>query len=320
MEQGTLQRFSFDGMPVRGALVRLEGAWREVLRRRERTGSFPTAVRELLGEMSAAGALMQSSIKFDGALVLQLRGDGPVRMAVAEVSSALAFRATAQVVGEVAADASLDAMINVEGGGRCAITLDPLDRSRQQMPYQGIVPLEGEHGDALPRLADALEFYMRQSEQLATHFVLAASDDAAAGLMLQRVPGGGTQAYSEARDIEAVEREADFERIVALGTSVTRDELLALDLRTMLKRLFWQEPLRAYNPDPVLFRCSCDRERVRGMLRGLGRAEVDDIIAERERVEVGCEFCGEQYHFDSVDAREIFAADDLQPHTPDTLQ
>ncbi len=124
---GLLHRFLFEGLPVRGSLVRLGAGWREMLARREHA-PYPQPVRELLGEMAAAGVLMQSNIKFNGALVLQVHGDGPVKLAVAEVGSDLAFRATAKVVGEVPADARLEAMLNVHGQGRCAITLDPADK------------------------------------------------------------------------------------------------------------------------------------------------------------------------------------------------
>jgi molecular chaperone Hsp33 len=102
-----LHKFLFDGLPVRGAIVRLTDSWVEVLRRRASnnvTGAYPEPVRALLGEMTAAAVLMQSNIKFDGALVLQIFGDGPVQVAVAEVQSDFALRATAKVTGSVAPD------------------------------------------------------------------------------------------------------------------------------------------------------------------------------------------------------------------------
>ena len=120
-----LQRFLFDGVPVRGMLVRLTDDWREVLRRRAGADVHPAPVRSLLGQMAAAGVLMQAGLRFEGALVLQVYGDGPVKLAVAEVQHDLAFRVTASVAGTVAADARLEALLNVHGGGRCAITLDP---------------------------------------------------------------------------------------------------------------------------------------------------------------------------------------------------
>jgi len=134
-----LHRFIFEGMPVRGMLVRLTGDWKEVLRRRAASDAHPPPVRSLLGQMAAAGVLMQASIRFNGALVLQVFGDGPVKLAVAEVQADLAFRVTGTVVGEVPADAQLAALLNVHGGGRCAITLDPKEKRPGQQPYQGVV-------------------------------------------------------------------------------------------------------------------------------------------------------------------------------------
>ncbi|MEQ8493697.1 MAG: Hsp33 family molecular chaperone HslO, partial [Gammaproteobacteria bacterium] len=286
----------------------------EALRRRATVGAFPPPVQLLLGEMAAAGTLMRSGIKFDGSLVLQLKGDGPVTLAVAEISPGLSFRATAQVTEDVAADVTLAGLVNVGGGGRCAITLDPRDRPAGKLPYQGIVPLSDDSGVAMTRLADALEYYMLQSEQLATRFVLAANDEVAAGLMLQRMPAGEGDTH------DPYARHEDFERITMLGQSLTRNELLTLDADTILRRLFWQETVLRYAPQAVGFRCSCSRERVRGMLLALGQCEVEDIIAEQGRVEVGCDFCGEQYHFDAVDVGGMFADGSLHADAPETLQ
>ena len=148
-----LHKFLFDGLPVRGIIVRLTDAWQEILRRREQVGGYPEPVRRLLGEMAAASVLMQSNIKFNGALVLQILGDGPVKVAVAEAQPDLTLRATAKVIGEVPADARLEALVNVGGHGRCAITLDPRDRLPGQQAYQGIVPLHGDRREPLQRLS-----------------------------------------------------------------------------------------------------------------------------------------------------------------------
>ena len=184
-----LHKFLFEGLPVRGMLVRLTDSWQELLARREKANdAFPAPVRTLLGEMAAAGALMQSNIKFNGALVLQVFGDGPVRLAVVEVQPDLAYRATAKVVGAVDASAQLEAMVNLHGKGRCAITLDPKDKRPGQQPYQGVVPLHGDRREPLQQLSQVLEHYMLQSEQLDTRLVLAADDRIAAGLLIQRLP------------------------------------------------------------------------------------------------------------------------------------
>jgi molecular chaperone Hsp33 len=325
-----LTKFLFEGLPVRGMLVRLTDGWREVLRRRGGEGAYPRPVRELLGEMVAAAVLMQANIKFNGALVLQIHGDGPVKLAVAEVQSDLAFRATATLVGTVPPAAQLEALVNVHGRGRCAITLDPRDRLPGQQPYQGIVPLaSGAHGDRrepMQRVEQVLEHYMLQSEQLDTRLVLAANDELAAGLLIQRLPVEG-EANLEGRVGAAGRRNEDdiglseaFHRIATLAATLTREELLALPAERLLHRLFWEETLRVFEPLSPRFACTCSRERVRGMLRGLGREEVDGIVAERGEVEIGCEFCGAKYRFDAVDVGELFTPGVDQPPGPRGLQ
>jgi len=309
---GQLHRFVFEGAPVRGSLVRLGAAWQEMLARR-RHQPFAPPVRELLGEMAAAGVLMQSNIKFNGALVLQVYGDGPVKLAVAEVGSDLAFRATAKVVGEVPVGARLEAMLNVHGQGRCAITLDPAGKRPGQQPYQGVVPLHGDRREPLQQLSLVLEHYMLQSEQLDTRLVLAADDQVAAGLLIQRLPVEGPSRVSGERNEDQIGRNEDFNRIAHLAATLTREELLTLDADTLLRRLFWEERLLRFEPRDARFACSCARERVAGMLRGLGQVEVDSIIAERGDVEVGCEFCGQQYRFDAIDAARLFIAPADQP-------
>lgn len=311
-----LTRFLFEGAPVRGAIVKLGAGWRELLSRR----SYPVEVKALIGEMAAAGVLMQSNIKFNGALVLQIFGEGPVRLAVAEVQSDLAFRATATLVGEVPTGAQLEALVNVHGGGRCAITLDPKDRLPGQAPYQGVVPLHGDRREPLQQVQQVLEHYMLQSEQLDTRLVLAADGEMAAGLLIQRMPVEGDGNLGQERNEDAIGVHEDFNRIAMLAATLTREELLTLPTQTILHRLFWEEKVRVFEPAAPRFACTCSRERVRNMLRGLGREESDSLIAERGSVEVGCEFCGLQYRFDAVDVGEMFTPGRDQPPTTSAVQ
>jgi molecular chaperone Hsp33 len=308
-----LHKFIFDGLPVRGMLVRLDDSWRESLQRRAAVGAFAPEVRMLLGEMAAAGVLMQANIKFNGSLVLQVYGDGPVKLAVAEVQPDLAFRTTAKVVGEVPAGAQVEAMLNVHGKGRCAITLDPRDRLPGQQPYQGVVPLHGDRREPLQQVSQVLEHYMLQSEQLDTRLILAADDQLAAGLLIQRLPVEGAGNLGSARNEDEIGLNEAFNRIALLAGTLTRDELLTLDAQTVLHRLFWEERLTRFEPMQPRFVCSCSRERVRGMLRALGREESESLIAERGMVEVGCDFCGVQYYFDAVDVGEMFTPGSNQP-------
>ncbi|MFT3955111.1 MAG: Hsp33 family molecular chaperone HslO [Piscinibacter sp.] len=319
-----LHKFIFEGLPVRGMLVRLTESWQELLARREKANdAFPAPVRTLLGEMAAAGALMQANIKFNGALILQVFGDGPVRLAVAEVQPDLAFRATAKVVGEVGAGAKLEAMLNVHGKGRCAITLDPKDKLPGQQPYQGVVPLHGDQREPLQELSQVLEHYMLQSEQLDTRLVLAANDQVAAGLLIQRLPVEGAGNLAGQRNEDQIGLNEAFNRIAHLASTLTREELLTLDADTILRRLFWEEDLRRFEPMAGVhgprFECSCSRERVGGMLRSLGRDEIEGILAEQGRVEIACDFCGLKYHFDPVDAAGLFMPAGSQPPGSSTL-
>jgi molecular chaperone Hsp33 len=303
----TCLKFLFEGLPVRGLLVRLEGSWQEALARRAEP--HPPELRGLLGEMAAAAVLMQANIKFNGALVLQVFGDGPVKLAVAEARHDLSFRATAKLVGTVPEGAQLEALLNVHGQGRCAITLDPKDRLPGQQPYQGVVPLHGDRREPLQRVEQVLEHYMLQSEQLDTRLVLAADDRVAAGLLIQRLPvegEGNLEGQAALRNEDEIGIHEGFNRVAMLAATLTREELVGLDPQTVLRRLFWEESVRLFEPVTPRFACTCSRERVGGMLLGLGRDESDGLIAERGEVEVGCDFCGAVYRFDAVDVGGLF--------------
>lgn len=320
-----LRRFLFEGLAVRGMHVRLEADWRELLRRRWAAGepaqAFAPAVRQLLGEMCAASCLLQSNLKFDGALILQLHGDGPVKLAVAEAHPDLRFRAAAKVSGPIEDDATLGELLDAHGRGRCVITLDPSARQPGQQAYQGVVPLRDDRGSPLPGMAAALEHYMLKSEQLDTRIVLAADDEVAAGLMIQRLPAAGEGNLAGGRvdsaDEDRIGGNEDFRRIALLAGTLGRAELLAWDAETLLRRLFWEESVRLFERQAARFACSCSRERVAAMLRGLGAAEVDSIVVERGQVEVGCEFCGVVQRFDRVDVDRLFRpARDQPPEVP----
>ena len=325
-----LHRFIFDGLPVRGAIVRLTHAWREILARRAAnttSGAYPAPLANLLGEMTAAAALMQANIKFNGTLTLQIFGDGPVKLAVAEARSDLGLRATASLKGAVPDGAGVAQMVNLHGKGRCAITLDPRERSAGMQPYQGVVPLVNERAEPLHSLNEVLQLYMRQSEQLDTTLVLAADDQVAAGLLIQRLPLAGVAnlaGSSHAAPPQAMGENEDYNRIAILAASLTRQELLALDVETVLRRLFWEERVLRFAPRSGMlgphFACTCSRARVAGMIRSLGAAEAQGILAERGQIEVGCDFCGKQYRFDAVDAAQLFAAPGQQPPGSEAVQ
>jgi molecular chaperone Hsp33 len=314
-----LHKFLFDGLPVRGMVVRLTDTWVEILRRRasnNSTGAYEVPVRDMLGEMVAAAALMQANIKFDGSLVLQIFGDGPVKLAVVEVQPDLALRATATVAGQVDASATLSQMVNVTNEGRCAITLDPNKKFPGQQPYQGVVPLFDDRKHKIEKISEVLEHYMLQSEQLDTTLVLAANESVAAGLLIQRLPVQGSGNLSGSmvskENEDQIGQDEHFNRIAILASSLKREELLTLDVETILRRLFWEEQITRFEPlqgdTAPRFACSCSRERVGRMIVSLGRDEATSILSERADIEVGCEFCGVQYRFDAVDAAQLFTA------------
>ena len=313
-----LHKFLFEGVPVRGMLVQLTDVWQEILKRRAAnldTGAYPEPVRHLLGEMTAAAVLMQSNIKFNGALVMQIFGDGPLKLAVVEVQPNLSVRATAKVVGALDGAQTLSAMVNVKNEGRCAITLDPLNKLPGQQPYQGVVPLFDDHRNKIDKFSDVLQHYMLQSEQLDTTLVLAADDKTAAGLLIQRLPikgEGNLAAKASMADEDEIGRNEDYNRISILAASLKSEELLQLDTDTILRRLFWEEKLIRLETLAPSFACSCSRDRVSNMIRSLGADEVESILSERNDVEVGCDFCGIQYRFDAVDAAQIFTSVDKQ--------
>jgi molecular chaperone Hsp33 len=224
----------------------------------------------------------------------------------------------------VPAGAQLEALLNVHGQGRCAITLDPRDKLPGQQPYQGVVALHGDRREPLQKLSEVLEHYMLQSEQLDTRLILAADDQVAAGLLIQRLPVEGESnlggALTQRRNEDDIGLSEAFNRIAILAGTLTREELLTLPNDKILHRLFWQETVRVFAPAQPRFACTCSRERVRGMLRSLGRDESDSLIEERGVVEVGCEFCGLQYRFDAVDVGEMFTPTRDQPPSSPAVQ
>lgn len=299
----TLQRFIFENAPVRGELVEISDTWHQVQARKD----YPPAVRNVLGEMIAAAALLSANLKFNGMLVMQVHGDGPVRLLVVECDSELHLRATAKLAPDAAIpdDATLSQLVNAHGRGRFVITLDPKDKLPGQQPYQGIVPLDGES------VAVVIENYMMRSEQLDTRLWLAANETVSRGLLLQKLPKEGGIGAPAADDAES------WNHFVTLASTLRTEEMLSTDINTLMRRLFWEETVRVFEPRHPGFECSCTREKVGNMLLMLGKAEVDSAIAELGKLSINCDFCGQHYEFDSVDCAQLFAAanpsDAMQP-------
>jgi molecular chaperone Hsp33 len=297
----TLQKFMFEGSAVRGELVELSETWRQVLARRE----YPLAVKTLLGEMLAAAALLSANLKFNGSIILQIRGDGPIQLLVVECDAELRLRATAKVAPDavIDADASLIQLVNRAGHGRFVITLDPKDKLPGQQAYQGIVPLDGDS------VAAVIEHYMLRSEQLGTKLWLAADDKVSRGLLLQKLPGEGGIGAPGNDDLET------WNRSVMLASTLKQEELLDTDIDTLMRRLFWEETIRVFAPKHPSFHCSCNREKVGNMLKMLGRPEIETALADLGQLGIDCDFCGQHYDFDKVDCGQLFATE----NTPEAL-
>lgn len=283
----------FEQLPIRGHLVHLDAAWQALTLHHD----YPAAIRDLLGEAVTAALLLAATIKFEGVLSLQLQGDGPVRLLLAQCTSGLGVRGLARHREELpaggavslAADIGTLDLSTLLGAGNLTVTLETDDQAQR---YQGIVPLTGK------RLADSLQMYFENSEQLSTRLWLHAHAQGAAGLLLQRLPGEGAHWQDGTEDA--------WRRVQLLGETLTPVELATLADADILHRLFNEDDVRLYEPSPVYFRCRCSTKRVSGMLQGLGEAETRSVLAERGTVEVRCDFCNRAYVFDSVDVMQVF--------------
>jgi len=274
-----LQRFVFEGAAIRGKLVHLDATWQAVLERH----SYPPAVRSILGELMAAAPLLSATLKFNGSVILQIQGSGPVNLLVVESTSDRTLRAMAQWEGTPLPGP----FPNLVGDGKFVITIDPREGGKR---YQGIVELAGD------TVAAALENYLIRSEQLDSRLWLAADQSQAAGMLLQRLPGG----HDEDPDI--------WSRVTQLGATITSDELLGLTAPEIIQRLYHEEDIRLFDREALLFHCNCSRERVANALRLLGYDEIRSILSERGSIDVQCEFCNQRYRFDPVDAEQLFAS------------
>lgn len=274
------QRFMVESCDVRGHLVQLDDTWTEAIARTD----YPDPVRQVLGEAFVAAALLASTIKFDGKLTLQVRGEGPVHLLVVQVTNEGSLRGLARW-SQVPDSARLADAFGEEA--RIVITIEAREYAE---PYQGIVPLEGDC------LADALQVYFRTSEQLPTRLFLAVSEKSAAGVLIQKLPAE-----------ESMTDDADgWQRAQILCSTITDEELCNDDSETLLHRIFHEERVRLFAQQSVRFHCSCSRERTDGMLTGLGQAEVESILEEQGKVEITCEFCDSVYLYDSVDVTALF--------------
>ena len=290
----TLYRFLFANAPVKGELVQLPHTWHTITHTAKKR-AYPAVVTEILGQMTAACTLLSANLKFDGSMIMQIHGDGPIQLLVVECRSDLTIRATAKVAENANIDAQMDlqTLLNQNGNARFAITLDPNERQPGQQPYQGIVPLHGE------TIAEILMHYMSASEQLDTHIELAANSHSCAGVLLQKLPlHGGVQ--SESQNLHV------WDELCSIVKTVGAEELLNTDADTLMHRLFWQYPLEHSTEQNVQFGCTCSPQKVTDMLKMLGEDEALDMLSEQNHVEVSCDFCGQAYELTAEQVRALF--------------
>ncbi len=280
MASNVLNRYLFDNLSVRGELVQLDDAYQRIISSKE----YPAPLQKLLGELLVSTTLLTATLKFEGSITLQLQGDGPVSLAVINGDHDQKIRGVARWEGDIADDATLHDMM---GKGYLVITIEPKKGER----YQGIVGLEGDN------LAQVLEGYFANSEQLKTRLWIRTGEHEgkahAAGMMIQVMPDGTGSPE-------------DFEHLEQLTATVKNEELFGLEANELLYRLYNQEEVRLFEPQPVVFHCGCSRERSGAAIITINRVEVNDILAEVGSISLHCDYCGTDYSFDEADVSELF--------------
>lgn len=278
--QDNRQRFLFDDFPVRGEIVQLSETLSEIFVNHH----YPAPIKALIGEFMTAAALLSATIKFEGSLILQVKGAGQVSMLMAECRNQQGIRAIARY------DENFDSEQPLLGKGQMAITIEP-DKGKR---YQGIVLLED------GSLAETLEGYFLQSEQLRTKFWFASNTEKASGLLLQAIP----ESASESSLNIASE---DWNRVVMLSDTLHAEELLQLDIENIVHRLFHEENLRLFEASSLHFECNCSTERSANALISMGETETRTLLAERGGIiDIDCQFCYAKYEFDEQAVNALF--------------
>lgn len=291
MSQGSVSRFLFEHLDIRGALVQLTGCWQKMQVGR----NYGPVEARLLGEMATITTLIGAQLKQPGRLTFQLRSEGPISLLVMDCDEQLHIRGMARADKNLA-PAPVPELLGTNQGGQLMLSLD-FPSARQ--PYQSFVPLQGDS------IAEIFEHYLEQSEQQAARLFVAANDTSASCLFLQKMPD------ADARDPDG------WDRITQLASTVKQEELLGLAVDDLLKRLFHEEisatedtpdqGIRLYPPRPVEYHCPEDREKVEGMLLSLGREEAETIIETHGEIVIKDDICNHVYRFSAEDIAILFA-------------
>ncbi len=284
--QDSLQRFLFDGTDIRGEITTLSASYQELLDNQK----YPPQVALLFGEFLAAASLLSTVLKGSGMITIQARGDGPVTTVMTECSQGNKLRGI--VRGDFDNLEGINSLQELLGTATLSITIEPEGKER----YQGVVALDGKD------LSQCLEFYFYQSEQLPTKIKLAANAQSASGMLIQQLPSS----------IDAEKSADDWQNISVLFETLSSAEQLDLSHNDQLYRLFHEQQLRLFEPQPMRFSCSCSRQRTESALISIGRKEVVEMSVEQGLIMITCEFCSQQYRFTSGDISELFDP----PNTP----
>lgn len=294
-----LHRFLFDDCDIRGEIVTLGDSYREVLSHNPQV----PAIHRLLGEFLAAVGLLSSTLKFDGKIILQARGDGAISTIMAECNHHNSLRGIVRLNSDIELDDALAANGNLQqllGNGVLVISIEPQRAENfggTIERHQGIVPMDADN------LAGCLEHYFEQSEQLATKMWFAANEDAVTGLLIQALPQQLITNEDDNRD--------KWETVIALANTIKTEELLELEHSNVLYRLFNEHPLRLFEPKALHFACSCSRERSASALLAIGKEEVEDLLVERGSIDIDCQFCNQHYHFAADEVRKLLGGNVL---------
>lgn len=285
-EQNKISRFLFDKVNIRGEIASLNSVWKEM----QANHNYPDSIRQYLGEVVAATVLLSATLKFEGSMTVQATGDNALTLMVVECRNDFGVRAVAKYQQPLPEDSNIKSLL---GNGKLVITID---QAKTKERYQGIVALEGNS------IAEFLEGYLIRSEQLETRIFLACNNDSTAGLLLQQLPGQNDDDDS-------------WDRITHLGSTIKAEELLCLDTKEILHRLYHEEDIRLFKPESIYFKCNCSRAKVANMLRSISHQEASEIIKEQGNILVDCEFCGKKYHFDEIDIAGIYTehSHDIDP-------
>lgn len=277
MNSSYLQKFIFDGLPIKGSMVVLEDAWQTIANQR----LYPLGLSQLLGELLAANVLLTSNLKLNGKVICQIQDNPHFNLVVSECSNELIVRATAKfaVEDQVILDYS-----NYLDSGHLVVSIDAKNDGNL---YQSIIAFNGN------TISEILNNYMVQSEQLKSWLMVAYSEHKVVGFMLQQLPDTQNSFSHE------------IERIFLLANTLTSSELINDNLELIIGKLFNEDNVVMFPEHQVRFACSCSRNRVSEILCNLGKAELESLIEEEGNIKVDCDYCNTEYRFTQAELKKF---------------